>query len=122
MTAFPDDVEVQFEEFVTANVYVCPAVKPVTVPVVPLELKLPDGLPVTVQLPLAGKPLNSILPVEVVQVGCVIVPTEGADGSAFKVKVSELVPVPPGLVTWIVPVVPAPIVAEISVALFTTKD
>ena len=57
------------------------------VPVVPLELKLPDGLPVTVQLPLAGKPLNAILPVDVVQVGCVMVPTEGADGSAFTVKV-----------------------------------
>ena len=99
INAFPEDVEVQLEEFVTVNEYVCPAVNPETVPLVPLELKLPDGLPVTVQLPLDGNPLNSTLPVEVVQVGCVMVPKVGAVGSGFTVKVPELVPVPPGFVT-----------------------
>ena len=34
----------------------------------------------SVQVPVAGKPLNATLPVAVVQVGGVIVPTIGADG------------------------------------------
>jgi len=45
----------------------------------------PAGVLVIVQLP-AGKPLNTTLPVGVVQVGCVIVPTEGALGLAFTVS------------------------------------
>ena len=42
-------------------------------------VKLPDGLPATVQVP-AGRPLRATLPVGVAHVGCVIVPTVGADG------------------------------------------
>ena len=41
--------------------------------------KLPDGVPVTVQLPDEGKPLKATLAVAVPHVGCVIVPTVGAD-------------------------------------------
>ena len=48
-------------------------------PVVAEPVRLPDGLPATVQLP-AGRPLKATLPVAVAQVGCVIVPGVGADG------------------------------------------
>ena len=48
-------------------------------PVVTEPVKLPDGLPVTVQVP-DGRPLNAILAVAVPQLGCVIVPGVGADG------------------------------------------
>ena len=42
----------------------------------------PPGVVVNVQLPLAGKPFNTTLPVARLQVGCVIVPATGADGVA----------------------------------------
>jgi len=45
----------------------------------------PAGVLVIVQLP-AGKPLNTTLPVGVVHVGCVMVPTVGALGLAFTVN------------------------------------
>ena len=45
----------------------------------PEPLNEPDGLPVMVQLPVAGKPLKATLPVATVQVGWVIVPTTGAE-------------------------------------------
>ncbi len=48
--------------------------------VLPVVVTLP-GILVMVQFP-AGKPLSTTLPVEVAQVGCVIVPTVGAAGSA----------------------------------------
>ena len=48
----------------------------VVLAVLPVVVTLP-GFLVTVQLPL-GKPLNTTLPVGVVHVGCVIVPTTGA--------------------------------------------
>ena len=41
---------------------------------------VPPGDLVKVQVPDDGKLLKSTLPVEVAQVGCVIVPTEGAEG------------------------------------------
>jgi hypothetical protein len=41
---------------------------------------VPPGVLVNVQLPVAGKPLNTTLPVTTEQVGCVMVPTVGADG------------------------------------------
>ena len=46
----------------------------------------PPGVLVMVQLPL-GKPLNTTLPVGVVQIGWVIAPAMGAVGLAFTVKV-----------------------------------
>jgi hypothetical protein len=33
-------------------------------------------------VPVAGNPFNTTLPVETVHVGCVIFPTEGAEGAA----------------------------------------
>ena len=58
------------------------AAKPVTIPVAPVPVNDPDGVPVTVQLPDAGKPLKATLPVAVLHVGCVIVPNVGAEGAA----------------------------------------
>ena len=52
----------------------------VVLAVLPVVVTLPGNL-VMVQLPL-GKPLKATLAVEVAQVGCVIVPTIGAAGSA----------------------------------------
>ena len=41
---------------------------------------LPPGLLVRVQVPEAGRPLSITVPVETPQVGCVMVPTDGAPG------------------------------------------
>ena len=63
------------DALVTVKLYV-PADKPDTV----LFAPLPDIAPgLIVHVP-AGKPLRSTLPVEDAHVGCVIVPTTGADG------------------------------------------
>lgn len=59
----------------TVNVYV-PATKPEIVVLALLPVIAPGLI---VQLP-AGKPVNVTLPVAMEQVGCVIVPTIGADG------------------------------------------
>jgi hypothetical protein len=62
-------------------VYVALAARPVIVPVVPVPVAVtPPGAAVTVHVPDAGSPLKSTLPVGVEQVGCVIVPTNGAVG------------------------------------------
>ena len=42
-----------------------------------------------IQFP-AGKPLNTTLPVEIVQVGCVTAPTTGADGVTGCVLITTL--------------------------------
>ena len=58
-----------------------PAARPEMVVLVPVPvLVTAPGLRVNVQVPEAGKPLNTTLPVATAQVGCVIVPTEGAAG------------------------------------------
>jgi hypothetical protein len=41
---------------------------------------VPPGVLVNVQVPVAGKPFNTTLPVATSHVGCVMVPTAGADG------------------------------------------
>lgn len=68
------------EALVTVKVYV-PGFIPVMVLAVPDPEtdKLP-GERVTVHEPVAGSPLSATLPVEVPQVGCVIVPMMGAEG------------------------------------------
>ena len=56
------------------------AARPVKVVVAPvLDLVAPPGEAVMVQAP-AGNPLKATLAVAVAQVGCVIVPTTGAEG------------------------------------------
>jgi len=53
-----------------------------------VEVPDPEILPgLMVQVPVEGKPLSTTLPVAIVQVGWVIVPTVGADGVLFTVNV-----------------------------------
>jgi hypothetical protein len=47
------------------------------------------GIRVIVQFP-EGKPLSTTVPVSVVQFGCVIVPTVGADGDAGAALITTL--------------------------------
>ena len=56
---------------------------------VPVLVTAP-GLRVNVQVPEAGKPFKTTLPVATLQVGCVIVPTEGAVGVAGCVLITTL--------------------------------
>jgi hypothetical protein len=54
----------------TVKVYVEPPAKPVNVVVVPVPVAVtPPGVAVTVQVPLAGKPLKATSPVATVQLG-----------------------------------------------------
>jgi hypothetical protein len=79
-TASPEDGEVQPDEVnLTVNVYV-PASKPAKSAVAVLPVMVaPPGLAVTVHAD-NGKPLKATVPVANAHVGCVIVPTTGADG------------------------------------------
>jgi hypothetical protein len=73
--------------------------KPLNVPVVPVPVMVePPGVAVTVQVPDAGSPLKSTLPVAVVQVGWVMAPTAGAaglSGDALIVALSDEAEVQP---------------------------
>ena len=69
-TAFNVAVEVQPELLVTVKLYVPEATNPVTVVVMPEPETLPLGEILTVQLPLAGNPDKSTLPVFDKQLGC----------------------------------------------------
>jgi hypothetical protein len=79
--------DIQPEEFWTVKLYVFEFGKPVTVAVVPVPVA-PPGL--IVQVPVAGNPPKTTLPVGTAQVGWVIVPMVGAVGKAitFSVKVA----------------------------------
>jgi len=55
------------------------------------------GLLVTVQVPDEGKLLNTTLPVDNVQVGCVMVPTDGVTGTPLTLKEEEFEPANTGL-------------------------
>jgi hypothetical protein len=58
-----------------------PVVRPVIVVLIPEPaVVVPPGVLVNVQLPVDGKPFNTTLPVAIVQVGWVIVPTAGGVG------------------------------------------
>jgi hypothetical protein len=73
--------EIQPTELVTVKVYVL-ADNPLKIPVVPVPLIVVEPIDsVTVQVPVAGNPLNAILPVAVEQVGWVTAPNVGADGA-----------------------------------------
>ena len=67
---------------------------------VPVLLTAP-GLRVSVQVPVVGKPLRGTLPVAVVQLGWIIVPTVGAADGVVTVivPVAVTVPQPPVSVT-----------------------
>ena len=79
---------------------------------VPFDVIAP-GFRINVHVPDAGKPFSTTLPVATVHVGCVLVPTVGAAGVAFTVRVYVAVAsaqgAPRGLlvVTVIITVFPA---------------
>jgi len=83
LITIPDDEgDAQPDEPVTEYVYV-PATSKDMVVLVPVPVVVaPPGLLVKVHVPDEGKLLNKTLPVETVQVGCVIVPGAGATGVA----------------------------------------
>jgi hypothetical protein len=56
---------------------------------VPVEVIAPGDL-VKVQVPVAGNPLNSTLPVGIAQVGCVMVPITGAVGAVGTALITTL--------------------------------
>jgi len=71
---------VQPKALVTVKEYV-PVGNPLKVVVNPVPVAVnPAGVVVTVQVPDDGNPDKATLPVAKAQVGCVIVPTIGADG------------------------------------------
>jgi len=85
ITTLPDAGEIHPDVFVTVKVYV-PAASPVMVQLVPVPLVVvPPGVPVRFQIPVTGKPLNITLPVDTAHVGCVMVPSTGAEGETFTV-------------------------------------
>jgi len=47
---------------------------------------VPPGVLVNVQVPVAGKPFNTTLPVDAEHVGCVIVAATGPEGETFIVS------------------------------------
>jgi hypothetical protein len=86
ITMFSDTGDVQSEAFVTMKLYVPGGSPGIVVPApVPERVILP-GFPVSVHVPVGGKPFNTILPVSTVQVGWVTGPAIGAagvDGCSF---------------------------------------
>jgi hypothetical protein len=80
ITRLADAGETHPYELVTVKVYV-PAGIVAAVKVAPSPvLESPPGERVKVHVPDAGNPLNATLPVELIQVGLVIVPINGAAG------------------------------------------
>ena len=65
------------DALVTVKLLVDPAASPDTVVVTP-DPVIPPGL--IIQVPAAGNPFKTTLPVAVTQVGCVMVPIDGAEG------------------------------------------
>jgi hypothetical protein len=90
ITTFADGEEIHPVEFVTVKVNVTDGIV-VSVAVSPDPVIItPPGLLVIVHVPVAGKPLNSTLPVDTAQVGWVIMPTTGADGAKGGVVITAL--------------------------------
>ena len=82
MATLDDAAEVHPELLVTLKVKVVAAVSPETVVEVPDPLVLiRAGVLTSVQVPVAGKPLTTTLPVATEQVGWVMVPTTGVAGA-----------------------------------------
>lgn len=81
ITTLPVEGEIQPEALVTVKVYV-PAASPLMVVLDPEPVVVPPGVLVIVQFP-DGNPLRTTLPVAREHVGCVTVPTTGAEGVAL---------------------------------------
>jgi hypothetical protein len=86
MTTFVLCPDIHVFAFSTENVYGPPGGKPLIVAVVVFPIVVtPPGVLVTFQVPV-GNPLNTTLPVGMVHVGCVMVPTIGAEGGNGSLK------------------------------------
>jgi hypothetical protein len=82
---FPEEGETH-PAAATVYVYV-PAGRPEIVELVPVPVVItPPGDRFNVQVPVAGNPFKTTLPVATEHVGCVILPTRGADGIAITVR------------------------------------
>ena len=80
ITTFADGTDKHPFAVITVKLYV-PEVSPVIVELVPVpDVETVPGYRINVQVPVAGKPDKTTLPVDNVQPGGVIVPTEGAGG------------------------------------------
>jgi hypothetical protein len=80
ITTWADSAEMQPTEFVTVNVNTPPA-RPLIVLVIPLPVVVvPPGNRVMTHVPEDGNPFSTTLPEGTANVGCVIVPTTGAEG------------------------------------------
>ena len=83
-----DEFEVQPSALVTLKVK-DPEGRPEIVVLLPEpDVVVPPGLLVICQFPLEGNPFNITLPVNEVQVGCVITPVDGTDGLELTVSVN----------------------------------
>jgi hypothetical protein len=108
ITTFADAAETHPDVFVTVKLYV-PAARPEIVLLVPDPEILPGLI---VQVPVDGNPLSITLPVAKAHVGCVIIPTVGAEGVALKLIVTSSVEDVHGELdivqrnTYVVPAVP----------------
>ena len=91
MAILADVGEVHPEILETLSVYVPASIPDIFVVVPDPDVIIPAGVLIIVQIPVAGKPLNSTLPVASLHVVWVIVPIVGATGVAFTVRVAACV-------------------------------
>jgi len=80
ITTLAEGADMQPEALVTAKLYI-PVARSEIVVLVPVpEDCIVPGYRVIIHIPVAGRPVNSTVPVDNVHVGGVIVPTNGAVG------------------------------------------
>ena len=85
ITTLADAADVQPSSAVTSKLYV-PDASPETVVFVPVPVVvIPPGDMVNLQIPVAGRLLNSTLPAGTWHVGCITVPITGAPGGGITV-------------------------------------
>jgi len=116
IATLPDAADVHPASYATVKVYV-PAASPEIVELVPVPVVItPPGVRVSVHVPVAGRPFSTTLPVETVQVGWVIIPTEGGvgiDGLALITTLAEAIEVHPDALVTVKVYVPERIVVTV---------
>ena len=90
ITTLPDDDETHPDALITVYVLV-PEESPDRIVLAPVPvLVTPPGVRINVHVPDDGKLFNTTLPVAIVHVGCVMVPTVGAGGVGGWVVITTL--------------------------------